>query len=35
MEVDESVDHIIQTLKNLTTQDNGKFLSYEGTEIPW
>lgn len=31
----EAVAHMIKTLDGLTTRDNGRFLNYDGTGLPW
>ncbi len=33
--VQESVAGMRRVIAGLTTQDNGRFLNYDGTEIPW
>jgi len=32
---DQSVDGITQLLLSLTDKHNGKFLQYDGKELPW
>lgn len=35
LEVDDSVKGMMNTFNNITLKDNGKFLNYNGTELPW
>ena len=31
----ESIEGLISTLKNLTFEQSGQFLNYDGESIPW
>ena len=33
--IDESRDHMMRVIAGLGPADNGRFLSYDGSEIPW
>jgi NAD(P)-dependent dehydrogenase (short-subunit alcohol dehydrogenase family) len=35
LEVAESVGGVIDVIERLRPEDSGRFLSYDGTEIPW
>ena len=35
LSIEESVDGLIKVIDGLTAEDNGKFLDYKGTELPW
>lgn len=35
LEPDESVRGVIKLITSVTSADSGKFLSYNGDEIPW
>uniref|UniRef100_A0A2A4JM24 Short-chain dehydrogenase n=1 Tax=Heliothis virescens TaxID=7102 RepID=A0A2A4JM24_HELVI len=35
LDVETSISGIFQTIEKLTESDTGKFLSYDGTELPW
>lgn len=35
LEPEESVRGIIKLITSVTSADSGKFLSYNGDEIPW
>jgi NAD(P)-dependent dehydrogenase (short-subunit alcohol dehydrogenase family) len=35
MEIEDSAKSVLATLANLKAHDNGKFLLYDGTELPW
>ena len=35
IEVEESVSKMMKVILALTPKDNGKFLSYDGTEVGW
>jgi len=35
LEVPQSVDGMLQVLESLSKADNGKFLQYDGSELPW
>ncbi len=32
---DESVTHMMNVIENLKLESSGKYLSFDGTEIPW
>jgi len=33
--VEDSASGILSVLENLTEDDNGKFLQFDGKEVPW
>jgi NAD(P)-dependent dehydrogenase (short-subunit alcohol dehydrogenase family) len=35
VEMDFSVEHMIDTIGNLTMKDSGRFMLYDGTTVPW
>ena len=35
IEVEESVSKMMNVIFSLTPKDNGKFLSYDGSEVDW
>lgn len=35
LEIDDSVKFMLSSLEKITLMDNGKFLNYDGTELPW
>lgn len=35
MTVEESVSNIIRTLLSLSEKHSGKFIQYDGKEVPW
>lgn len=35
LDVDTSISGIFKTLENLSEKDSGKFLQYDGSELPW
>ena len=35
LEVPESITGMLQVLEGLTREDNGRFLQYDGSELPW
>lgn len=35
LEVEDACHHMVQLLTNLTADKNGKFLQYDGQELPW
>lgn len=35
MTIEQSTSQIVSVINKLTTADNGKFLQYDGTSLPW
>ncbi|MBY6033014.1 SDR family NAD(P)-dependent oxidoreductase [Marinobacter daepoensis] len=34
-EADETADHLFAVLQHLTVQDNGRFINWDGSDLPW
>lgn len=35
LDVDSSIQGIFETMSRLREEDSGKFLQYDGSELPW